>query len=120
MFACRLMVSASFACLLSSIALAGDVVTLRCDFPEEAKSTARYSNIIADDKGISLAHYSTNKDTGNLEYQKYYVSNEKEASRESRYRINKAEIAVRIIFTFIDTILILDSSIDLRSMIIIM
>ena len=115
MFHRGLAVAAAAVYLQCSPALAGDVVTLRCDFPEQGKVHAHYSDVVADAKGISITDYSTNKDTGKLEYVKIYDENEKKENREAYYRINRAEIAWGSTSNIFGLIMILSSSIDLRS-----
>ena len=62
--------------LSGSRAIAADVVTIRCDYP------GYFQEIIADQRGISVTQYRTNKDTGQLKYVKNYTENKKEGNDE--------------------------------------
>ncbi len=89
-------VGVALVCLQSSLAFAGEVVTLRCDFPEQDGIAAFYNEVIADQRGISITSYTANKKTGQLEYVKIYTENKKDDASESSYRINSVEIAWEI------------------------
>jgi hypothetical protein len=101
-----LYVATALAFFDGSRALAADVVTLRCDFPNF------YQNIVADQKGISITQYQPGKD-GKLEYVKSYTENKKDGGSESYYRINSVEIAWGTTYTLLG--MKFDSSIDLRA-----
>ena len=101
-----LYVAAALAVFDGSQALAADVVTLRCDYPNF------YQNIIADDKGISVTQYQPGKD-GKLEYVKNYTENKKGDGIDSYYRINSVEIAWETTYSLMG--MKFDSSIDLRA-----
>jgi hypothetical protein len=104
-----LRVATALVILESSQALAGDVITLQCDFP------GYYDKIIADQKGISITEYKQNKETGKLEYVKVYYENKKDETSEQYYRINSAEIAWGSTYNLLGTVVKLDSTIDLRA-----
>ncbi len=108
-------VAMALSCFETSRALAADVVTLRCDFPTQGKIPAHFSEIIADQKGISVTDYITDKETGKLQYVKGYTSNSKEETKESYCRINSVEIAWGSTYKIAGTMAIFDSSIDLRT-----
>jgi hypothetical protein len=102
-------VATALAILGSSQAFAADVVTLRCDF------AGFYTNIVADQRGISITQYQENKETKKLEYIKAYYENKKEATSEYYYRINSVEIAWGSKYNLLGTIVQLDSTLNLRT-----
>jgi len=108
----RLAAVTSLACVQSSLALAGDVVTLRCDFPAKGNAPAYYKEIIADQNGISET--SRDMKTNEITF-KAYTSNAKSSIRpNSYYRINVAEIAWGWKLDALPSSEQFDSNIDLR------
>ena len=62
--------------LATEAASANDVVTLRCDFPEQDGVHAHWDDIIADQNGISITSYCQNSD-GTTGYVNVYTTNKK-------------------------------------------
>ena len=77
-----------------SAASASDVVRLRCEFAAVPNGLqAHFSDVIVDQRGISITDFTKNEKTGQIEYVKNYTEIKKDDTSESYYRMNSAEVA---------------------------